>query len=58
MKRLFVIIMLFWNIFSGQCAEPADWANKARYAASNKELSQVVDTSRVVMMGNSITEFW
>ena len=58
MKRILIIIMLFWNLFSGQCAEPADWANKARYSESNKELSLTVDTSRVVMMGNSITEFW
>ena len=58
MKRIFVIIMLFWNLFSGHCAEPADWANKARYAQSNIELSQVVDSARIVMMGNSITEYW
>lgn len=58
MKRIFVIIMLFWNLFSGHCAEPADWANKARYAQSNIELFQVVDSARIVMMGNSITEYW
>lgn len=58
MKRFFIIIMLFWNLFNGLCAEPADWANKARYARANQELSRVVDTTRIVLMGNSITEFW
>jgi lysophospholipase L1-like esterase len=58
MKRILFIIMIFWNLFSGHCAEHVDWANKARYFQSNQELAQLDDTSRVVLMGNSITEFW
>ena len=58
MKRILFIIMMFWNIFSSYSAEPVDWANKARYSQSNRELAQLVDTARIVLMGNSITEFW
>lgn len=49
--------MLLWNIFAAH-AESPDWANKARYEAANERLSQVADSARVVLMGNSITEFW
>ena len=59
MKRLLLVFMAFWNILFGNAAEPADWANKARYERENQELlSRGVDTTRVVMMGNSITEYW
>ena len=58
MKRIFIAIMMFLNLFAGHCAKPADWADKARYAAANDALSQIEDSSRVVMMGNSITEYW
>lgn len=59
MKRILIIIIMFWNLLFGQAAEPADWANKARYAQDNKTLLALPeDPLRVVMMGNSITEFW
>ena len=58
MKRILLIIMLLWNIFGCHGAAPEDWANRARYAQANNELSQSVDSNRVVLMGNSITEFW
>ncbi len=59
MKRLFLVFMAFWNIFFGNAIEPADWANKARYEHDNRVLlSQEADTNRIVLMGNSITEFW
>ena len=59
MKRLFLVFMVFWNLLFGNAAEPADWANKTRYEQENIALmSQDTDPNRVVLMGNSITEFW
>lgn len=59
MKRFFLVSMVFWNLLFGNAAEPVDWANKTRYEQANRELmTQVADNNRVVMMGNSITEFW
>ena len=50
---------MFWNLLFGNAAQPDDWANKARYAQANRELLANSDTPvRIVMMGNSITEFW
>lgn len=50
---------MFWNLVFGNMAHEQDWANKARYARANAELlahsNQPVE---VVMMGNSITEYW
>lgn len=58
MKRIIIFIM-FWNLLFGNMAHEQDWANKARYARANAELlahsNQPVE---VVMMGNSITEYW
>lgn len=59
MKRILITIIMFWNLLFGQAAEPADWANKAHYAQANKAiLAAPEDPLRVVLMGNSITEFW
>ena len=50
---------MFWNFLFGNSAQAQDWANKARYAQDNKTLlAMPEDPLRVVMMGNSITEFW
>jgi lysophospholipase L1-like esterase len=50
---------MFWSFLFGQQAEPQDWANKACYALANRLLAnQEPDKDRVVLMGNSITEFW
>lgn len=58
MKRLLFIIM-FWNLLFGNTVEAQDWANKARYARANMELlAKANQPVKVVMMGNSITEFW
>lgn len=57
MKRILVITMLLWNIFASHAQQP-DWANKTRYEAANERLQHVSDSLRVVMMGNSITEYW
>ena len=50
---------MFWNLLFGNAAQAQDWANKAHYAQANKLLlAAPEDSLRVVMMGNSITEFW
>lgn len=59
MKRFLLIALMMWNFLFGRAIEPNDWANKAYYAMANSELlSMGPDSSRVVLMGNSITEFW
>ena len=59
MKRILLVIMFIWNLLLGQDAVAADWANKQCYAQANRELmAGDPDPQRVVMMGNSITEFW
>ena len=59
MKRILIITMVFWNLFFNGAAQAPDWANKARYAQANRELQQSEpDPQCVVLMGNSITEFW
>ena len=59
MKRFLLVTIMFWNLLFGKAAEPADWADKGRYALENNALrSAPEDTLRVVLMGNSITEFW
>ena len=59
MKRTLLIVMLLWNILGGQDAMAQDWVGKNRYHQSNLELmSREADPQRVVLMGNSITEFW
>ena len=59
MKRIVFIAMLLWNLLCGHDAMAQSWANKTRYAAENAALmAQDPDPQRVVLMGNSITEFW
>ena len=59
MKRIALITMILWNLFGDHDAMAQEWANKAQYAAANTELqAQGTDPQRVVLMGNSITEFW
>lgn len=49
---------MFWNLFSFHQAQADDWTSRARYADDNRALIERGDIVRVVMMGNSITEFW
>ena len=50
---------MFWNLLWGHSAQAQSWANHERYAQANRELMAAEpDSSRVVLMGNSITEFW
>ena len=59
MKRLIIAIIMFWNLLFGHEALAQDWANKAHYAQANQEMvAREHDPNRVVLMGNSITEFW
>ena len=58
MKRILVVIMMFWNLLNGNATAPVDWANRARYAQANKELINQGKPVGIVMMGNSITEYW
>ena len=58
MKRYVLIMMMLWNLFFGNAAEPTDWANKSRYAQANRELLANGRQIHTVLMGNSITENW
>jgi len=59
MKRILILSIMFWNLLFGHAAQPADWANKERYAQENAMLRAAgEDSLRVVLMGNSITEYW
>jgi lysophospholipase L1-like esterase len=59
MKRILFFCMMIWNLLFGSQAQAQDWANREYYAQANIELqSRGADPKRVVLMGNSITEFW
>ena len=59
MRRFLLFAMIFWNLMAELNASAVDWANKDRYAQANHELmAGEPDPMRVVMMGNSITEYW
>ena len=59
MKRIIIVVMMLWNLLTGQDALANDWANKDYYAQANRALmAGEPDTERVVLMGNSITEYW
>ena len=50
---------MFWNLLWGNSVQAQSWANKERYAQANAELLATARENplRVVLMGNSITEF-
>ena len=51
--------LVFVAAANAQAPQPTDWANLHRYAAENAALSAPSpNESRVVFMGNSITEAW
>ena len=58
MKRFTFIIMAIWNLLFGNATEQINWANQARYAQANRELTAHGSQVYTVLMGNSITEFW
>ena len=41
-----------------QKKQPMDWPNLNKYAIENQNLSNVSNQDRIVLMGDSITEFW
>lgn len=58
MKAKFVAILLLAAAASAStAAEPADWANLARYRDANRALARD-DPRRIVFLGDSITEGW
>ncbi|MBS4056083.1 MAG: SGNH/GDSL hydrolase family protein [Bacteroidales bacterium] len=61
MKFFFTSILIIMALFANSQNEqsPTDWANLNRYAHANASLAPAAPgESRVVFMGNSITEFW
>lgn len=61
MKYLFTLILIIMALFanSQNAQSSTDWANLNRYARANAGLAPAAPgESRVVFMGNSITEFW
>lgn len=59
MKRILILTIMFFNLLFGNSLETEDWVNKSRYARDNQII--MADKSRqvrVVLMGNSITEYW
>lgn len=59
MKILNIIFSTLFIIFSFNISYAQDWANLKRYQKENAELEiSKPDESRVVFMGNSITEGW
>jgi lysophospholipase L1-like esterase len=61
MKKIFGFLMLFTHMltYSQHEIPNGDWPNLQRYAVENSRLiSDQPDTKRVILMGDSITEFW
>lgn len=59
MKKLFALILIFTSLKTfSQKKQPMDWPNLNRYAIENQNLSNVSNQDRIVLMGDSITEFW
>jgi lysophospholipase L1-like esterase len=60
MKKLLCII-IFLPLFTAYSQEDTmkkDWANLKKYATENNQLMQLQTTKPIVLMGDSITEFW
>lgn len=59
MKKLFALILIFTSLKTfSQKKQPMDWPNLNKYAIENQNLSNVSNQDRIVLMGDSITEFW
>ena len=60
MKKLKAIlligILLTVNTFFGQNETAKDWANLKKYATENLSVNK--NSKNIVLMGDSITEFW
>lgn len=61
MKRIILTVILFaqFSVYGQDVKMNNDWANFKKYAADNERLKcNKTDETRVVFMGNSITELW
>ncbi|OAB27225.1 Lysophospholipase L1 [Flavobacterium fryxellicola] len=60
MKKIqFLYSILFLSIIMGGKAQAQDWPNLNKYQVENAQLKPVVPgEKRIVLMGDSITEFW
>ena len=58
MKRIILVVIMFWNLLFGNAAQPGDWSARTRYAQANRELLASNAPVKIVIMGNSITEYW
>ncbi len=56
--RLNHAILLFLFCITCNSASSQDWANLNKYKNANQEITSSMKDSRVVFMGNSITEGW
>lgn len=60
MKKIqFLYSILFLSIIMGGKAQAQDWPNLSKYQEENSKLKPVAPgEKRIVLMGDSITEFW
>lgn len=59
MKKIFALILIFTSLKTfSQKKQPMDWPNLNKYAIENQNLSNVSNQDRIVLIGDSITEFW
>ena len=59
MKQILFIVLLFFQLCAfGQLTKYVDWANLKKYEQQNTQIKQQTMDQKIVLMGNSITEFW
>ena len=59
MKQILFLVLLFFQLYSfGQLTKYVDWANLKKYEQQNTQNKQQTMDQKIVLMGNSITEFW
>ena len=59
MKQILFLVLLFFQLYSfGQLTKYVDWANLKKYEQQNTQIKQQTMDQKIVLMGNSITEFW
>jgi lysophospholipase L1-like esterase len=59
MKQILFFVLLFFQLYSfGQLTKYVDWANLKKYEQQNTQIKQQTMDQKIVLMGNSITEFW
>lgn len=58
-KLIYIVIFLpLFTLYSQEDTMKKDWANLKKYATENTILLQEPNTKPIVLMGDSITEFW